>query len=586
MLTRRRAIALMLVLITTSLVVVLMVAFLSINRANFSLVRASAEQERAYQACQSGYAYALMQLEHNRNWGTLPFPGNSDLSAAPNLRVQEVANTHQLTGSLSVLEQSFEVEVINRLELTTPHLTENCPAKAVLLKIVGHSHGFTRHLEATLLKAPFADSGAISNRTMRIDADRLYVSSKDPYRNLLRSNEDIYAPDAVTDSKILFLPKVGAPPPLDQPPHGALWAKGGIVSGTANLSNPSNLALAQASSKGTFLPGAARSQPISTLGLDDLVTNGTPPTTLPGGGYRFEELQQTVHENRAVDDGTGTMVWQGWQDVLVKTPALVHYNSTGVAEIHYLNDESLVTATAPDNDPSDFTLRNPGTWSLGGSTPPSPPIPVGTGQASETGAFVWPGSGVEFNLKTSDISIPDVDVTVPESVSFTSLNRPDPSLNLGRRVVLPDGTRRTDVGTLQVDGDVSVRGRVGGFGALIASQDISMMAQSQLLSSPERGVALYAGRDVNLRPNQSLLASGTQAFYGLVYAQRNFFFGDPSISGRWSVYIEGALVAHDGQITIGNASTTQFMYNPDYLNLVLKNLSEGRLRLDNVCWRI
>jgi hypothetical protein len=49
--------------------------------------------------------------------------------------------------------------------------------------------------------------------------------------------------------------------------------------------------------------------------------------------------------------------------------------------------------------------------------------------------------------------------------------------------------------------------------------------------------------------------------------------------------IEGALVARDGKISIANSRSTQFVYNPAYLEQIIKNLAESRIRLESVCWR-
>jgi len=584
---KRKGIALALVMVTLGLTVTLTGAFLGINHSNFALVRAAGGQERAHQACLSAYAYAMLRLEHDRAWGAVPFDGNSDPWVAAHLQLTEVASSNRCTGEIPGLEQSFEIEVINRLSQDTPHPSENCPARSVLLKIVGRAHGFQRRMEVTLRKEPFFDSGALCNDVMQIDAEQLVVGSRDPYRSVVRSNRDIYAPDAVTNSKIIFSPKVGAPAPLDQPPHGSLWAKGGIYSGVHSLLDPAKLALAQASSNGNFVTGAPKRHSITDLDPEDMVEHGV-SRSLPGGNFRFEELTQTVLENRAFVDGTGATVWSGWApvDPPVSTPALVRRDALGqIAEIRYLNDQGFATATAPDTDPTDFVLRDPAGWNLPPGTPA--PQPEGSGLATDQGVFEWPGSGVHFDLKTSTIRVPEGDVQSTEDLSFDSgPGRPLPSLILGS--VNTSGPEPVPiVATIQVDGGFTVRGTVDGYGAVVASQDVSLMARSSLTSTPERGVAIFAERDVHMRPNPGVpTIGGMQSFYGLVYAQRDFLFQGDDGDPRWDLLIEGALVARDGKISIANSRSTQFVYNPAYLEQIIKNLAESRIRLESVCWRL
>jgi hypothetical protein len=78
-----------------------------------------------------------------------------------------------------------------------------------------------------------------------------------------------------------------------------------------------------------------------------------------------------------------------------------------------------------------------------------------------------------------------------------------------------------------------------------------------------------------------------QAFFGLVYAENDFRFWDhQSTTARWDLKVEGALVAHSGRVNIANANRVEFVYNPAYLNHLLKNLAASRVKLETVCWRL
>jgi len=580
------------VLMVLALITTLVGAFLSVNRANFALVRSSGQQERAYQACLSALAYGTFRLEHDRSWGAVPFEGGSD-PYLPSMQIQEVAGSRRLTGHIATLEQSFELEVINRLDSAVGDPATGCPAQACLFRIEGSARGARRHLEVIYRKAPFFDTSAISNRRMDLDAEALILGSKDPYRSLVRSNEDIYAPDAVTDDKIHFTPKIGAVSPLDQPPHGSLWARTGIRSGNHNLADPSKLAQAQANALGSFVPAASRSKPITRLEITDLIDQGS-EKPLPPGSYIFEELKMEVMENLATIDASGTPQWSGWTAREVKTPALIRRNPLNqITDIRYLNDESFATASAPDFDPSDLVMRQPVGWQLPSGTPA--PLAEGTGLASDQGRFEWPGSGVFFTLKTSDVAIPDGHVKIPGDVVLASSNQPEnqrpaPNLQLGTRDTTVNPPVSTPAG-LEAEGNLEVLGSVQGYGALVASRDVTVAANgySELISSPDQGVAIFGGRDVNLLPNpRSYTTPGMkQAFFGLVYAENDFRFWDhQSTTARWDLKVEGALVAHSGRVNIANANRVEFVYNPAYLNHLLKNLAASRVKLETVCWRL
>ena len=67
---RTKGIALIVILFVTSLLSMMMVAFVRTQHANFSLSRRSDASLRATQACLSGLDYARNRLQHTRNWGT------------------------------------------------------------------------------------------------------------------------------------------------------------------------------------------------------------------------------------------------------------------------------------------------------------------------------------------------------------------------------------------------------------------------------------------------------------------------------------------------------------------------------------
>lgn len=168
--------------------------------------------------------------------------------------------------------------------------------------------------------------------------------------------------------------------------------------------------------------------------------------------------------------------------------------------------------------------------------------------------------------------------------------RPAPNLQLGTQV--PGSTPPVVIAAgLEAGGDLQLLGSIAGYGALVAGNDVTVSANgyTELASAPDQGVAIFGGHDVNLLPNpRSYTTPGMkQAFFGLVYAQNDFRFWDNQNAGsRWDLMIEGALVAQAGRVQVANANVVNLVYNPAYLNHLLKNLAASRVKLEMISWRL
>ena len=92
------------------------------------------------------------------------------------------------------------------------------------------------------------------------------------------------------------------------------------------------------------------------------------------------------------------------------------------------------------------------------------------------------------------------------------------------------------------------------------------------------GLVVYAGKDVLLENPSD---SGTWTFNGLVYARGGFRFDANSADAR----LEGTLVARGGDIDFLKAGNVDFVYNPEFLDAMLKALPDNRLQVERVYWK-
>ena len=120
---RTRGMALIIILICTSLLSMMMIAFVRVSQANYSLARRSDSSLRATQYCLSGLDYARNRLQHTRDWGHSPLGTRRLIVAEEFLRVSEEGASiegNQVIGRLDGQDRErFEVHWLNNLSQKT-----------------------------------------------------------------------------------------------------------------------------------------------------------------------------------------------------------------------------------------------------------------------------------------------------------------------------------------------------------------------------------------------------------------------------------------------------------------------------------
>lgn len=299
MMSERRGVALMLVLMLTGVCAIFLSAFVAINRDNFAQLNHGRDAELAYQACLSGQEYVWAQLSRDRTWGAAALP---DLtvrvpSGEPLVEIS-TGDTNLVRGRfLRAQEARFEVRVYNNLEnaslLTRAGL--DVPPRSVRLQVTGSSGRAVRHLDCVLERAPLVDSSAISQGDMTVSVDQLdprsagwWVMSRDAARNLVRSNSNVVGPLPRTGSPRLYFANTADPNSAAQ---GSIRARGEIAlrdsSGNRyNMSsNDAARQEAESSSRGRFLTDQPNYQ-IPDI-QPAMLKKPTQVTEIPGGTYSF-----------------------------------------------------------------------------------------------------------------------------------------------------------------------------------------------------------------------------------------------------------------------------------------------------------
>ena len=222
---KRRGVALMLTLMISFFLVVLLGAFLVVNRGNHSLTQNSLKRQQAYNVCMTALHYAWGELELNQGWGAGGFPNGRRVIKLPPIEPKLVVTLHgdrdnpedltknYLEAELPATGESFVMKLVNNLQKRTVMEDTDIgsiPGRSVKLHIQGRSGGIELVLTSVLRKKPFVDYSALSNQDLSVelsgvagDEKNWKIRSKDPYVNQIRSNTQILGPSAI-DSDVKF----------------------------------------------------------------------------------------------------------------------------------------------------------------------------------------------------------------------------------------------------------------------------------------------------------------------------------------------------------------------------------------------
>lgn len=573
---KQRGIALISAVIMMTLAMMLLGAFLQVNRAHVWLLNSSEGRQTAHSACQAAFEYVMFRLEHDRKWSEVAFTGRLD-GDGTDLEVEEVKDSRTIRGYLKPMDATFEADIENNLSNSA--MSEfGVPPYMCRLTIRGTAMGVTKEVVTLLHQAPLFDSSALTRGKMVMNSDQFNVRSKDKWRNQIRAEENIDIPSAAQARTQFLLPDSAV-----QDSKGMMWSKSDIISGGTKL-DASNINDANLNSGGRFVPKSKQHFEIFDLKSDSIVTPKSNLTAVKPGVYRFTKATAHLTIDAQYGTGWGAESHQITRDQEIEVLEYYEHPDDPLPKHVYRSQNRLDDVQPPvpkdtggwfpkglagaDISKVDVTYKNEGTQN----------VPVTLGDT----VFLDEDSGkkVMADLLTQKVTIaPGTAVEVDGSLSIESLRGKPPLLDLGaeteRAAILAKGslnlsrTVTQGVGTLvSREGDVSLAP---------LGENFEVESSNPLFG----GLVLFAGRDVNLI-NPSEEPGGKWDFKGLVYARNNFTFN----ANQADATVEGTVVARNGNLTFESpGADVEFIYNPEYLKKMLEDLPDNRLQLERIYWR-
>jgi hypothetical protein len=209
---RRRGLALMIVLMVTTLMAMLTGSFLMISRSNSSLSKRSDKTLRATQCCFSALDYVRSRLQHQRSWATAALGARQTTVSQSFMRVEEEGSSlanNLVEGQFPGSDERFQVRLVNNLGNATPLAAPtfsrrdlDVPGKSALVVIEGYAGFSRRHLEVLLRNDFFASSplaaGTDLGLTTRSGDSQAHIDFTHPLpeQNSVKSRGKTYMPQA------------------------------------------------------------------------------------------------------------------------------------------------------------------------------------------------------------------------------------------------------------------------------------------------------------------------------------------------------------------------------------------------------
>lgn len=312
---KTRGLAIIMALMILSLLLALMAAFLSVNRAGNRFTLNSVERRQANDVIEAAVAYAWFHLDKNRGWAdtATPLSGNHEFPnvGPPILRLKEsqsgeegvVDGIYSPSGDFDNPMGTFRMRIVNNLEgrkggmeVSSPEIG-GVPPRSVRLKIESKVGSATRKAHTLLRPVPPSHSSASAGRNLNLDdlSGTLRLSSEDPLVNRVSAEGDLNLP---------FNENVKFTSP------GEATSGGRLNLGGTNLAGASDDELATAGkiSHGIFSPNNPTLE-VKEFNVDDIALPAT-ESNIPGGTWVFGDVSHYEYREHKVKfkefDGIGS----------------------------------------------------------------------------------------------------------------------------------------------------------------------------------------------------------------------------------------------------------------------------------------
>ena len=508
----------MLTLLVSFFLVVLLGAFLIVNRGNSSLTQNSLKRQQAYNVCMTALHYAWGELELNQGWGAGGFNNGRRVIKLPPVDPKLIVTVYgdrdnpddltsnYLEAELPATGETFHLQLVNNLRnraVMEDTDIGSVPGRSVKLKIEGRSRGTQLVLTSVLRKRPFVDYSALSNEDMSVelsgvvgDEKNWKIRSKDPYVNQIRSNTQILGPSAI-ESDIKF---------SDPPRGGVARATTDILlDGTSVNSDSDFLVQSERTAGGQF----ETSTPILDVpGLkQEDIRFPEKELRIPGGTLTMAPLEKHEWTSRTfgVDtstppDGVPDINVERWRRVKTQYQSIQHNSRVWVGTQGFPLEDS-----GPLNGPNDG-FPDPTT---------SPGFQGVTAQPTEFNDYPvlydnGDGAVIRANLTSGEIALsPGAKFKVDGSLQILKNDgAPQPNLLFG--YTIDDEGRAEFLGgrsggsaienpeansaALVTSESFYIDGIATGFGSIFADREVSLRAKSGLRAEPDMAVAVHGQR--------------------------------------------------------------------------------------------
>ncbi|MBX3170206.1 MAG: hypothetical protein KF760_22565 [Candidatus Eremiobacteraeota bacterium] len=546
---RRFGVALFIVLLTTLMLTMMVGAFFGVNQSNFAILGSTFRRKEALLAAETGLNYVRFQLEKDQTWGVTEIPGFRERLGGLCV-ISAPGGGTTVRGEFSD-GRVFEAEIQNRLAQPASALV---PADAVRVVCKGSSGGFRTTLAVVFKGEPIYDAAASTNGKIDMTENTNWeIHSKDPIRNWVRSNDEIYTPDVLNDPtnhRMKFISDVSSPV------SGVLWSRKDIYSGMSERVEGVRLGEMSSNIKGVLAPRSTVNNNLYDLQLSDLkVPDNTTIVNVPPGRYVVTEAT-AVPINRE-----GFIFTRDVDQPPVPIRTLTYYPAGGGTPTVYYPQSELIRVR--------------------GSAGVHPP----TNGTEVSGNVVNPGGipGFTYNFDTEKFEFSGSKQYKVDGDFATGYEAPSGGrgmVEVNPDIIFSSGSSSGPPTFVNVTGNFDVTGTVTGRGAVATTGDIRMKAEANLAASTSDPLVLYSAGSVNID------ASGKDniRFTGLVYAQNQF--NVTSSTRISSVNITGSLVARNGGIKMNLADSVFLTYDQAYLEQLTKGLPNGRRRLKQMSWHV
>lgn len=541
----------MLTMVVMSIMLVLLGAFMTVNRSQLSLLTVGQRSGALERASESIYEYCFYQLEQDKTWGAGKF-GSNKTTTSEFMVITQVENSTKLVGTVEADDLSFEVDIQNNIS-GVGLSGAGVPAGACRLTISVNRAGQKSSHDIQLRTAPLFDSSAVASRHIYVNSNKMTVASRDPLRNLIRSKGGLSAPSA---DNVEFNP---APNSAEK---GIFWANDHILMGGKDLENPTHREEAYQKTQGRFVDHAETNYDIHRLRKSDFEVEDKPVLVLPDGIYTFTESDVAYENDLGEIDHRAVRALERRESVLVDG-AIV---AGDVKEIWYYDGGLANNTEGPGSEWvltdgwTDYAVAHRMTtenFQLFGSDLIRADL---SDRKIQIKSNVTAKVDGHFGVKSDEVG-------KVASLEFVDYNG------------MTDG--KVDSGSIDVNGEILIQGHVKGSGKLVASGSISLFPNEISLESDEvSDLAIYSGKDVLIRPPDNYTYAGDVAFRGLVYAEKDVYMGG---TNNQNLRVEGAVVARQGAIHL-EANSVELTYNPAFLDTLVKKMPDNQVQLERAVW--